>query len=237
MLRKKPHFSSFSDLHSHMKNTHKHVALALIWRGAEFQSRWCLHVSTVKGATGLQQTSVVVMVVGCVGGREMRLVLGWGRERGSRAPAFDCSGGTPPPEWKLCGKAGDHVIHSIFCSLPLCSAPFSSPACLLLLLSGGSWRIYDTDRQFLLIISCHMFKVVRCVCSAVLLRCIALQITLVFMSSNDVQGLRFLSVIYLNHMFASIIFVCVCLCLCVCRCVLCTCTCSCSFMLRGSPAC
>lgn len=126
---KKPHFSSFSDLHSHMKNTHKHVALALIWRGAQLQSRWCLHVSTVKGATGLQQTSVVVAVVGCVGEREMRLVRRWGRERGSRAPASDCSGATPPPEWKLCGKTGDHVIHHIFCGLPLRSAPVFS--CLL----------------------------------------------------------------------------------------------------------
>lgn len=174
---KNPHFSSFSDLHSHMKNTHKHVALALIWRGAEFQSRWCLHVSTVKGATGLQQTSVVVMVVGCVGEQEMRLVRGWGRERGR------WGGGSQPLtalevllhlKEKLCGKAGDHVIHHMFCCLPLCSAPFFPPACLPLLLGGGSSSIYGTNTQFLLIISCHMLKMVRCVCSVVLLRCTAL---------------------------------------------------------------
>lgn len=57
---------------------------------------------------------------------------------------------------KLCGRAGDHVIHHILCCLPLCSAPFSSPVCLLLLLSGGSSRMYDTDRKFLLIICCHL---------------------------------------------------------------------------------
>lgn len=163
-----PHFSSFSDLHSHMKNTHKHVALALIWRGAEFQSRWCLHVSTVKGATGLQQTSVVVMVVGCLGERRGWFEDGGGKENGGSRPLTALEVLHHLNE-KLCGRAGDHVIHHILCCLPLCSAPFSSPVCLLFLLSGGSSRMYDTDSQFLLIICCHLR-----VCFVALLRCIAL---------------------------------------------------------------
>lgn len=73
---------------------------------------------------------------------------------------------------KLCGRTGDHVIHHLLCCLSLGSAPFSSPACLLLL-SGESSRIYDTESKFLRIICCHVLKTVWCVCS-VALRCIAL---------------------------------------------------------------
>lgn len=60
-----------------------------------------------------------------------------------------------------------------------------------------------------------MLKITRCVCSVVLLRCIALHITWVFMSANEVRGLQFLSVIYLNHVCEHYVCVCVYLCLCV----------------------
>lgn len=82
--------SSFSDLHSH---TH-----SPIWRGAAFRSRWRLHVSTAKGATGLQQTSVLVMVVVVLGVRDeegRREEEAGGR---GRASASACSGGEPLPE-------------------------------------------------------------------------------------------------------------------------------------------
>lgn len=50
----------------------------LIWRGEAFCSRWLVHVSVATGATGLQQTSVLVMMVGGVGGGS---VLGRGSHR------------------------------------------------------------------------------------------------------------------------------------------------------------
>lgn len=73
-------------------NTQRRVVLTLIWRGAAFQTRWFLHVSTAMGATGLQQTSVLVMVVGGVGECEMR----WGGGEGGSASVY--SGGGPTPE-------------------------------------------------------------------------------------------------------------------------------------------
>lgn len=47
------------------------------------------------------------------------------------------------------------------------SAPFSSPACLLLL-TGESSRMYDPESKFLQIVLCHVLKIVVCVLGGVL---------------------------------------------------------------------
>lgn len=67
---------------------------------------------------------------------------------------------------KLCGRAGDHGSHHLLCCLSLGSAPFSSPACLLLL-AGESSRMYDPESKFLRIILCHVLKIVVCVLGGV----------------------------------------------------------------------
>ena len=90
--------SSFSDLHSHT-HTHKHTRTHTpIWRGAAFRSRWRLHVSTAKGATGLQQTSVLVMVVVVLGVRDEEGRRREEEEGRGRASASAYSGGEPLPE-------------------------------------------------------------------------------------------------------------------------------------------
>ncbi|KAK5620308.1 hypothetical protein CRENBAI_025474 [Crenichthys baileyi] len=58
-----------------------------VWRGTAFRSRWYLHVSTAKGATGLQQTSVLEMVVVVLGVRDVeKQKRGGGREEGRGGP-------------------------------------------------------------------------------------------------------------------------------------------------------
>lgn len=62
---------------------HALIVSPLIWRGAAFRSRWLVHVSVATGATGLQQTSVLVMMGGGVGRRRCsrwRSVRGWEAE-------------------------------------------------------------------------------------------------------------------------------------------------------------
>lgn len=96
----------YIQIHTHIKiHTQQQQQRSPIWREAAFRSRWRLHVSTAKGATGLQQTSVLVVVV----------VVGEDRRREGRGVeglrlcllrrCFSYLSET------LRGIAGDHVIH------------------------------------------------------------------------------------------------------------------------------
>lgn len=209
-------------------NTQRRVALTLIWRGAAFQSRWFLHVSTAMGATGLQQTSVLVMVVGGVGECEMR----WGGGEGGSASVY--SGGGPTPEWKAlrqsrwsCNTSWSMLPPALLCfvfsSCLLAPAAVGETHCYLFFTRGSN--IYDIDIHFI---------VVRFVCisGVVKVSCFAWKhITSVYECVNDVSGLQALFFAYLNGKCVSFISIHVCVCARACvwerqTRVLCTCSCT-----------